>query len=72
VEEALASGAEVIVTACPYCLRMLYKAVEELGVKDQIAVRDLTQLLWQSVMMENEENMMAHIDLAVGEEVCNV
>jgi Fe-S oxidoreductase len=72
VEEALASGAEVIVTACPYCLRMLYKSVGELGVKDQIAVRDLAQLLWQSVMMDDEENMMARIDLAVGEEVCYV
>ena len=49
VEEALRTGAEVMVTACPYCIRMLNEAVTELGVEDQIVVQDLAELLLQSV-----------------------
>jgi len=48
VHEALSTGAEVIVTACPYCLGMLNDAVEELGVGDRIVVRDLAEILLQS------------------------
>jgi len=51
VEEALRTGAEVIATACPYCIRMLNDAVNELGVKDQIVVQDLAELLLQSMEM---------------------
>ena len=39
------TGAEVIATACPYCIRMLEDAVSELGVGEQIAVRDVAELL---------------------------
>ena len=51
IEEALSTGAEVIATACPYCIRMLNDAVRTLDVGDRIAVRDLAELLLQSVMM---------------------
>jgi len=51
VEEALRTGAEVIATACPYCIRMLNDAVNELGVEDRIVVQDLAELLLQSVEM---------------------
>jgi Fe-S oxidoreductase len=49
VEEALASGAEVLATACPYCIRLLNETVETLGVGDRIAVRDVAELLLQAV-----------------------
>ena len=49
VEEALRTGAEVIATACPYCIRMLNEALTELHVEDQIVVQDLAELLLQSV-----------------------
>ncbi len=35
VREAFDTGAGVIATACPYCIRQLNDAVEKLGVKDQ-------------------------------------
>jgi Fe-S oxidoreductase len=72
VEEALATGAEVIVTACPYCIRMLNEAVRALRVADRIAVRDLAELLMQSVMMKDEAKMMERVDLGVDREVCHV
>jgi Fe-S oxidoreductase len=72
VEEALSTGAEVIATACPYCIRMLSEAVRELGVEDQIAVQDLAELLLQSAMMRDEANMTERVDLGVDQEVCHV
>ncbi len=72
VKEALSTGAEVIATACPYCLRMLNDAVRALGVGDRIVVRDLAELLLQSVMMKDEAKMTEHVDLDVDREVCHV
>ena len=49
VREALDTGAEFIATACPYCTLMLEDAVNVLNAGDQIAVRDVAELLAQSV-----------------------
>jgi len=49
INEALNTGSDVIATACPYCIRMLNEAIVELGVVDKIIVRDITELLLQSV-----------------------
>jgi quinone-modifying oxidoreductase subunit QmoC len=49
VREALATGAEVIATACPFCVLMLEDAVRELGLQERLEVRDVAELLAQSV-----------------------
>jgi Fe-S oxidoreductase len=49
VREALGTGAQVIATACPYCVRMLEDAVKSLGVEEQIVIQDVAELLAQSV-----------------------
>jgi Fe-S oxidoreductase len=49
IKEAIATGAEVIATACPYCIRMLNESIAKLGVANRIKVRDVAELLWQSV-----------------------
>lgn len=72
VEEALGTGAGVIATSCPYCIRMLNDAIRELGVGKQIIVCDLAELLLQSVVTKNEANMIGHIDLGFTREVCHV
>jgi Fe-S oxidoreductase len=68
IEEALSTGAEVIATACPYCIRMLSEAIRQLGVQDQIVVRDLAELLLQSVTIKDEALMTEGVD----QEVCHV
>lgn len=45
VREALETGAEVIATACPFCLNMLDDAVKTMGVTDQIEVKDVMELV---------------------------
>jgi Fe-S oxidoreductase len=72
VEEALSTGAEVIATACPFCLRMLNDAVRSLGVGDRIGVRDLAELLLQSVILKGEAKMTEGVDLGIDREVCHV
>jgi Fe-S oxidoreductase len=49
VREALDTGAEVIATSCPYCIRMLNDAIKTLKVENKIQVRDVAELLLQSV-----------------------
>jgi Fe-S oxidoreductase/TM2 domain-containing membrane protein YozV len=48
-DEALATGADVVSTACPYCLIMLDDAVKERGRDEQVTVMDVAQLLERSM-----------------------
>jgi Fe-S oxidoreductase len=43
-EEALATGAEEIAVACPFCLVMIDDGVKELG-RDDVKVKDIAVLL---------------------------
>lgn len=57
IHEALKTGASVIATSCPYCLRMLNDAVQQMGVAKQLMVQDVAELLNQSLEQTfDEEN----------------
>jgi len=45
VRQALATGAEVLATACPYCHVMFSNAVQDLGVADKLQVKDIAELV---------------------------
>jgi Fe-S oxidoreductase/nitrate reductase gamma subunit len=45
LEEALDAGAEVVATACPYCLTMFADAINSKGLGDQIQVMDISEIL---------------------------
>ena len=49
VREAQAVQADTIVTGCPYCIAMFEDAVKVLELEDKIAVRELSEVLQQSV-----------------------
>jgi Fe-S oxidoreductase len=72
VKQALATGAEVIATACPYCIRMLNDGVRKLGVENQIVVQDLAELLLQSVVIRDETGTAEYISVGVDQEVKHV
>ena len=72
IREALGTGAEVIATACPYCIRMLTDAVRELGVGDRIVVRDVAEWLLQSVVTTEETDTADHVGLKIDQEACHV
>ncbi len=45
VEEAVAMGAEVLVTSCPYCIDALEESRSGLNYEDAIQVKDITEIL---------------------------
>lgn len=45
VEQALATGAQVLAVACPWCFSMLNTAVKDLEAEERIRVMDITQIL---------------------------
>ncbi len=48
-EEALGTGADVVSTACPYCMIMLDDAVRAHNKQDDVRVLDLSQLVEESL-----------------------
>jgi len=49
VREAHATGAEVLITACPLCLIMLEDALKTLGFEKEMKIMDLNELVLQSL-----------------------
>jgi Fe-S oxidoreductase/nitrate reductase gamma subunit len=45
IEDVLKTGAETVVTACPYCLQMFEEGIEHKGIKDSLKARDLVELV---------------------------
>jgi quinone-modifying oxidoreductase subunit QmoC len=68
VREALDTGAEVLVTSCPHCLRMLSRAVRELGLARRLAINDVADLLWQSICTGATVGAPLHGQLTLSEE----
>ena len=52
VREAEAMGAEVIATACPFCLLNLEDAVKTTGLEGKVQVKDILELLAEALQME--------------------
>ena len=48
-EEAVATGADEVAVACPFCFVMLDDGVRELGQEESVAVRDISMILADSV-----------------------
>ena len=48
-DEALGTGADVVSTACPYCMIMLDDAVRANDKEDDVRVLDLSQLVEESL-----------------------
>lgn len=49
IEEALDMGAEIIATACPFCLLTLEDSVKTMGNEDKIQVKDVAELVAEAL-----------------------
>jgi Fe-S oxidoreductase len=49
VKEALETGAEILATACPFCLLTLEEAVKHLNAEDKIRVLDVAEIVEQAL-----------------------
>jgi Fe-S oxidoreductase len=50
LEDALKTGAETVVTACPYCLQMFEDSIDHKGVKDSLKAKDLVELVEEAMV----------------------
>jgi len=48
-EEALSTGAEIIASACPFCMTMLSDGVGEKGEAGRVRVRDIAEIVYDSM-----------------------
>jgi Fe-S oxidoreductase len=48
-EEALATGAEIVASACPYCMTMMTDGVKAKGEGDNVRVRDIAEIVLDAV-----------------------
>ncbi len=49
VKEALETGAEILATACPFCLLTLDEAVKHLNAEDRIQVMDIAEIALEAL-----------------------
>lgn len=47
--EALATGADRIAVACPFCYVMMEDGVKEHGRDDEVRVSDIAEVLWEAI-----------------------
>ena len=45
VQEAADAGAEVLATACPYCISMLEDSIKTRNLDERLAVKELSEIL---------------------------
>ena len=56
IREAEATGAEILITACPLCLIMLEDARKAAGLKEPFRVMDLNELVLQATVSDHESH----------------
>ncbi len=49
VRDAVSMGVNTIVTACPFCLINMEDGIKSVNVDDKIAVKDLAELVLESI-----------------------
>ncbi len=49
IEQALAVGAEVLATSCPYCITMLEDSRLTMDVADRLEIKDITEIIQEAI-----------------------
>jgi Fe-S oxidoreductase len=49
IDQALALGAEVLATSCPYCITMLEDSRVTMDAAEKIEVKDITEIIQESI-----------------------
>ncbi len=48
-EEALSTGADVIASACPFCMTMLTDGVKAKEKTEEVKVKDIAEIIWENI-----------------------
>jgi Fe-S oxidoreductase len=49
LDDALKTGADTVVTSCPYCLQMFEESIDHQGIKDKVKAVDLIELVEEAM-----------------------
>ncbi len=49
IEEAIGTGADLVATACPYCLQMFEDAIKAKGAEEKFRARDIAELVAEAL-----------------------
>jgi len=49
INDVLKSGADTVVTACPYCLQMMEEAIESKQIKESLKARDMAEMVENAI-----------------------
>jgi Fe-S oxidoreductase len=49
LEQAIGAGAEVLVTACPYCIANFEDSRLTTGLAERIEIKDITEIVRESI-----------------------
>jgi Fe-S oxidoreductase len=49
LDDALKTGADTVVTSCPYCLQMFEESIDHQRIKDKVKVVDLIELVEEAM-----------------------
>lgn len=52
VEQILETGAEVVATACPYCVQMFVDAIKAKGAEEKLVAKDIAELVAEAMEAE--------------------
>lgn len=63
IEEALATGATILATSCPYCITMFEDSIRTMNVDDRIQIKDVTEIFLESLGVNMEEILSGAADL---------
>ncbi len=55
-DQAMATGAQIVATACPYCLQMFQDGIKTKGVEETLKVMDISEILADSAIRINLYN----------------
>lgn len=55
LDDALETGADIVATACPYCLLMFDDAIRSKGLGDQIQVMDVAEVM--AIQLESQQDL---------------
>ncbi len=48
-EEALSTGADVIASACPFCMTMLTDGIKAKEKTEEVKVKDIAEIIWENI-----------------------
>jgi Fe-S oxidoreductase len=54
-DQAIATCADTIAVACPFCLTMMTDGLKARGVEEKIASIDIAEVVWKATGLEEEK-----------------